>query len=286
MNNWDDLKFLVALSKTGTMTAAARMLGTNTATVSRRIERLSETLGKPAFVKTADGWQPSEAVSSLIQLAQAFDGQLQSTLNSQAAGSASEMMTISLGCPPVVRSKILVPGLIEHHHMLDGVRLNFTDRVLREGLGENDLVIALSKPDQGRVVTRKAGELRFDIYGFRDEEQTGDWAGLNEAYDSHPVIERCGCHFKRPPRLRVDSIMALYGIMKATRMPGPLPDIVAQGDPNLIKIAPDETTYVSECWLYFHESRRSDPGMRRAVDWIIHCFQNAECASGLQSRAS
>ena len=55
MNNWDDLRFLVALSKTGTMTAAAKSLGTNTATVSRRIERLSETLGMPAFIKTGEG---------------------------------------------------------------------------------------------------------------------------------------------------------------------------------------------------------------------------------------
>ena len=54
MNNWDDLRFLVALSKTGTMTAAAKSLGTNTATVSRRIERLSETLGMPAFIKTGE----------------------------------------------------------------------------------------------------------------------------------------------------------------------------------------------------------------------------------------
>ena len=85
MNNWDDLRFLVALSKTGTMTAAARSLGTNTATVSRRIERLSDTLGMPAFVKTSDGWRPSEAVSSLISLAQSFDGELQAALNTHGA---------------------------------------------------------------------------------------------------------------------------------------------------------------------------------------------------------
>ena len=73
MDNWDDLRFLVALSKTGTMTAAAKHLGTNTATVSRRIERLSEQLGTPAFVKTSDGWKPSDAVLKLIEVSQAFD---------------------------------------------------------------------------------------------------------------------------------------------------------------------------------------------------------------------
>lgn len=111
MTNWDDLRFLVALSRTGTMTAAARMLGTNTATVSRRIERLSETLGMPAFVKTTEGWQPSEAVSPLIQLAQSFDGELRSALNNRAVGGDSEPVSISLGSLPVITAAVLFPGL-------------------------------------------------------------------------------------------------------------------------------------------------------------------------------
>ena len=164
MNNWDDLRFLVALSKTGTMTAAAKILGTNTATVSRRIDRLSETLGKPAFVKTGDGWRPSDAVSSLIQLAQHFDGQLQATLNSQAVDNATEPVTINIGSLPVVTAAILFPGLTRHHKMLEGVRLTFSDRMFKEGLGENDLVIQTTRPDQGRIVTRKIGRVAKEAF--------------------------------------------------------------------------------------------------------------------------
>ena len=47
MQNWDDPKFCLALEQYQTMTAAARALGTNTATVSRRIERLTEEAGEP-----------------------------------------------------------------------------------------------------------------------------------------------------------------------------------------------------------------------------------------------
>ena len=52
MQNWDDLKFCLALERYQTMTAAARALGTNTAaTVSRRIDRLTEEAGEPLFSK-------------------------------------------------------------------------------------------------------------------------------------------------------------------------------------------------------------------------------------------
>ncbi|NCV12786.1 MAG: LysR family transcriptional regulator [Rhodobacteraceae bacterium] len=45
------LKFCLALERYQAMTAAARALGTNTATVSRRIDRLTEAAGEPIFLR-------------------------------------------------------------------------------------------------------------------------------------------------------------------------------------------------------------------------------------------
>ena len=50
MKNWDDLRYLIAVHKTGSMSAAARLLDTNPATVSRRLARLGETLGCDLFI--------------------------------------------------------------------------------------------------------------------------------------------------------------------------------------------------------------------------------------------
>ena len=51
MQNWDDLKFCLTLERYQTMTAAKHSLGTNTAKVSRRIDRLTEEAGKPLFLR-------------------------------------------------------------------------------------------------------------------------------------------------------------------------------------------------------------------------------------------
>ncbi|MBR9841045.1 MAG: LysR family transcriptional regulator [Rhodobacteraceae bacterium] len=274
MNNWDDLRFLVALSKTGTMTAAAKSLGTNTATVSRRIERLSETLGMPAFIKTGEGWRPSEAVASLIQLAQSFDGELQAALNLQAVNSESEPVTISVGSLPIVTSLVLFPGLTRHKPVLEGVQLTFSDRMFKEGLGDHDLVIQYARPGHGRIVARKVGSMSYRFYRFRDGDSGGDWAGLGEAHDDAPMMQAGLNAFGRPPRLRVDSLMALHRLMQMTRLPGPLPELLAEDDPDLVPLDPSIPPKVEECWLFYHESRRNDPGIRRAVDWVIRCFED------------
>lgn len=275
MNNWDDLRFLVALSKTGTMTAAAKLLGTNTATVSRRIERLSETLGVPAFVKTADGWRPSEAVRELIDVALNFDGQLKATLNSQASGLDGEIVPLTLGASPIISTLMLFPGLDPETNPLPGVQLNITDRLDREGLGQNDLVVQFGRPDQGRIVARKAGDLSFRPYRFRDADPNGDWISLNHAPSRSCILRSAHDLFGKEPKIRVDHFMALYTLMQATGLAGPLPDLLAKRSPDLVPVCASAAPVTLDCWLFYHESRRSDPGMRRAVDWVIRCFENS-----------
>ncbi|MCA0942938.1 LysR family transcriptional regulator [Salipiger pacificus] len=282
MNNWDDLRFLVALSKTGTMTAAAKLLGTNTATVSRRIERLSDTLGVPAFVKTADGWRPSEAVRELINVAQNFDGQLKSTLNNQGAGLDVESVSLSLGASPIIASLVLFPGLGPQADLLTNVQLTVTERREREGLGENDLVVQFGRPDQGRIVARKAGEMSFRPYRFRDSDAEGGWVGLNTSTSRSRILRQAYEVFAKEPKITVDNFIALHRLMQITRMSGPLPDLLACQTPDLVPAAPETAPETLECWLFYHESRRTDSGMRRAVDWIIQCFE----ASGSISATS
>lgn len=158
--------------------------------------------------------------------------------------------------------------------MLDGVRLNFTDRIFREGLGDSDLVLQCNRPEQGRIIARKVGHMDFRFYRFSDASIGSDWAGLGEGHDDSPLMQFGHTHFGREPKLRVDSLMALHRLMKVTKLPGPLPEILAQDDPDLVPLFPEVPSRHEECWLFYHESRRNDPGMRRAVDWIIQCFSD------------
>ena len=57
---WDDLRFLLALARQGTLTAAATTLGVSQPTVGRRIAALERRLGTPLFERTSSGYRPSE----------------------------------------------------------------------------------------------------------------------------------------------------------------------------------------------------------------------------------
>jgi DNA-binding transcriptional LysR family regulator len=51
------------------MTASARALGTNTATVSRRIDCLTEEAGEPLFLSESTQWRATELGHELTQIA-------------------------------------------------------------------------------------------------------------------------------------------------------------------------------------------------------------------------
>lgn len=57
---WDDLRYFLALARTGTLSEAARTLGVNHATVSRRIQALEDACGGKLFVRAGQRYLVSE----------------------------------------------------------------------------------------------------------------------------------------------------------------------------------------------------------------------------------
>jgi DNA-binding transcriptional LysR family regulator len=275
MENWDDLRFLVALARTGTMKAAALMLGTNTATVSRRIDRLSETLGEAAFIKTPGGWQPSEAVKGLIQIAQTFDGQIQTALHSRV-GTDAAPVPLRLGSVPFIARNILIPGMNRYGDLLDGIELHLTDRVFKDGLGDHDIVIQTNRPAEGRVVTRRVGRLPVRLYRPAGVPEPKNWAGYSAQMDDMPFQKFGFDAFGKPPKIRVSSADAIISVAKAAGLAAPLPDLVGMNDPELGAYDPETPPHVIEVWMFYHETRRDDPVIRNTVDFVLGCFEDIE----------
>ena len=70
MDDWDDIRFFLAVARTGSTTAAARRLLVNHSTVSRRVAQLEERLGARLFDRLATGLMPTSAGNDLIEAAE------------------------------------------------------------------------------------------------------------------------------------------------------------------------------------------------------------------------
>ena len=73
---WDDLRYVLALRRSGTLSAASRELGVNPTTVARRVAALEEQLGARLFDKTPQGFFPTTAGEDILRVAHRIEEEL------------------------------------------------------------------------------------------------------------------------------------------------------------------------------------------------------------------
>ena len=66
--NWDDIRTALAVARTGTVSAAAEMLGVHHATVIRRVDALETQLGTRLSQRHARGYAMPEAGQLLLRM--------------------------------------------------------------------------------------------------------------------------------------------------------------------------------------------------------------------------
>ena len=73
MIDWDDIRYFLAVSRGGSVRAAAKSLGVNHATVLRRIAQLEERLGALMFEKLPAGYRLTAAGEEVLELAKQME---------------------------------------------------------------------------------------------------------------------------------------------------------------------------------------------------------------------
>lgn len=277
IDNWDDLRYLLAVHKTGSMSAAARLLTTNPATVSRRLARLAETLGYELFHKTPDGWVASEAIGPLLQSVSSFEGEIDSYLNTVDSAGGVLKGNISIGMPGSLANGVLAPRIPELVTLHPGIRLNLHAQSYRETLGENDLIISPLRPQQGRLIVRPIGKVHANIYGYSESKREDPWIGLMRDHDEYAPMQNAYQLFNgRPPSVRLGTLHDTAGAIRTTRLPGITLRIEAELNRELQLLDPENPDTETALYLCYHETRRRDPLLQAVIDWITDAFAKAE----------
>lgn len=70
---WSDVRIFLAVARTGTLGAAARMLQLSHPTIGRRLRALEEATGQTLFQRTADGFVLTEEGNAIVPLAEQME---------------------------------------------------------------------------------------------------------------------------------------------------------------------------------------------------------------------
>lgn len=281
--DWDHLRFFGELARNGSMAAAARRLGVEHTTVSRRIQALEKQLGAVLFERSGGQWRLTEAGRQLLTVADsmqsAVDGLERSPL-ALASHSEGPAGLVRVGATEGFGTQLLAPELarLTQRYPMLSIDLLALPRMLHLSRREADIVISLERPKRGSVVVTKLADYRLYLYGQREYLARKPLVAKTEDLRHHSFVHYVDdmlftrelqlldtLHQPERFALRSTSITAQYEAVRAGAGLAVLPAFLADKDPILSRVLPEQACFTRTFWMSMPMESRQIP--RIAATW-------------------
>jgi len=280
MSNWDDIRFFLAVARAGSLSGAAKVLGVNHSTVSRRIATLEKNHGVRLFNRVRDGYEMSDAAYSIYEQALAVETQNQQISRALFAQDSRLSGPINLTMPHDIFEHCLAPHLAQFAQQHPDIKLNLlvTKQVRNLASLEADLAIRLTPEPPEYLVGKKVAQLQHGIYGAHDLP-VQDNVGLVVWQGETQLPNWAQQHFpKAHIALQVDDLTAMYAAVKAgfgiARMPCYLPDSL--GDKSVTRFPIELAQSNWGVWVLNHVDLRKTARVQSLREFLIAALQQKQ----------
>ncbi|KLK91240.1 LysR family transcriptional regulator [Microvirga vignae] len=286
MFDWDDLRHFVALADTGSLSAAARRLRVEHATVARRVAALEAAAGvklvdrrSGRYVLTAEGRRVADHARRIESEALA----LERALLSRQSDFAAE---VSISAPPQIAVSLITPRLAElkQAHPQLRLRLLGESRTVSLPRREADIAIRLTRPSDTTLIARKAGVMAYSLYASKEyiaskAEKDFEFIAFDESLDESPhqlwLKKHAG---ERPIVFRSNDLAILAAAAQAHMGVAVLPSFVAESG-NLQRIETEDRFLKRDVWITYHQDMRDNPAIATTAAFLAGCFRQDRSAA-------
>jgi DNA-binding transcriptional LysR family regulator len=281
--NWQLIPTFLAVFDQGSLTAAARQLGSSQPTMGRHVAELEAQLGTPLFERTGRGLLATAAARQLADAARAMESGALTLLRGAQQAQTALSGTVRLSASQPVACFLLPPLLARLRAELPGVQIELvvsnavSDLLKREA----DIAIRMVRPTQGALVARRIGQVSLSACAHRDylarrgrPQQPADLLRHDlVGHDRLPDIVRGFAALGHPvgPQqfgLRTDDLIAYWAAVRAGLGIGFVARYLLRNDPELEPVLPGLALPVLPVWLVVHREIRSIRRFRAVFDCL------------------
>jgi len=286
---WEGIQEFLAVASSGSLSAAARELGVSQPTVGRRIEGLETRLDAPLFLRTPQGLSLTETGEKILQHAEHMSDDALAIERIVTGGQKGLSGSVAISTLEALGAGWLTERFGEFYAQYPEISIQLMMQVQAVDLlrREADIAIRLFRPSQLDLVAKKVGNLAFGFYASKDYLKLHGVPKTMADLSQHAFVvphqevmryveqklHEMGLRF-RHFSFRSNSMMAL---LKATRSGygiGIHTCIVADQQPDLVRILPNEALFVQEIWLATHKDLRRSARIRAVLDFLIALFES------------
>ncbi|MGQ3673954.1 LysR family transcriptional regulator [Xanthobacter sp. TB0139] len=273
--NWDDLHILAVLEREGSLAGAARALGVNHATVSRRITALEDALGHAVVRRLARSTPLTEKGREIAAIARDMEQNAQRIKRISNATQGTLTGRVRLTAPPVLVSEIIIPALRDLRAQHPGLQivLSANSHIASLDSGQADLAVRMVEPQGKQNIIRRIGSVEFALYATPDiaELPPQQWHFI--AFDETLAHVPQQCWLEefadgRPLDLLTGDFHSQFAAARSGLGVALLPCVMAEPCRELVRIAAGQPE-ARLVWMVIHADLKHAPAVRAVADVLV-----------------
>jgi DNA-binding transcriptional LysR family regulator len=281
MSDWENLRHFVVLSREGTLSAAARLLGVDHATVARRVAALEAETGLKLVDRRARNYQLTDDGRRIAATAMPMEEAAFAVGRAVQAAKPGLRGEVSISSPPSLANTLIAPRLFQLRRQHPGIRIKLIGEKRTASLNrrEADVALRLSRPSEPGLIVRKVGSFGFGLYGAASylkatPRHAFAFIAYDDSMDDAPqqkwlqTVAASSEIVLRTNDLENQAAAARTGLGVAV-----LPLFLGETDPTLERYDAPSAPPSRDVWLLVHRDLRQAPLVRAVMEFLTECIK-------------
>ena len=275
--HWDDLKFVLAIARGGSSSAAGRALGVNQSTASRRLTTLERRLGTVLFIRSRPSYIPTESGEMVITHAERMETEALDIAGKLNKQDFRPQGLVRIATMPWIITYLIIPELPAFTAHYPDIEIETIGDVRDRSLSKREAEIALRFEivPRGREYAATIAKIPYALYGPTGVDADAlPWIAFGEDVAmSVPAqwIEQARTTTGRVS-LRAHDAGFIHAAVRAGVGKGLVPQMLGDNDPALVRLSGPGPEIVRSLRVMVHEDMRRMTRAVTVIEWLREVF--------------
>jgi molybdate transport repressor ModE-like protein len=257
--NWDDLRLFLAVARSGSISGAARQLGVQHSTISRRMRQFEINLGARLIERKKGGYELTQAGEHVKEAATNIEREVLGVDGTLIGKDTQLIGPLHVTAINNMASTVLMPMFADFSNQHPLVKLHIVVSNLDASLAQRDADIAIrltnSPPDT--LIGRRIVNVASTIYGSKDyisqlqkKNSEPRWLGV-DCCGFHRTWTKQACNDQHHHFISDDTLLTQAALREGLGV-SILPCFMGDTDPELTRYCEPDPAYNLGLWILLH----------------------------------
>jgi len=277
---WTDYKVLLALSEGGSVAGAARRLGIDASTVSRRLAAAEEALGAVLIIRGGRDFTFTAEGNTALEAARGMQALAVSAVSAIRAAKIGIEGLVRVSCVPGLAAPLLeFQAAVEKRYPQLRVEVSADFHRADLTTGDADIALRMAEPREPDLIASQCFEIGLSVYAAKSYVARYGLPATPADLRNHKII----LYTKRFANLPQFNWIERYAGSNAHTMRADGPDMMlglvstgsgigiidfhGESSPDLVRVFPEPSSH-TKGWLVYHETARNTARVKAVVEML------------------